>query len=196
MTGGYSKRLKLLEAKMRAEFWTVPVFPAGVPGDVRLRLLEEKYLELKIEGPDPEIEEVNAIPGTECLLMLDFCSGRCPDCRLLEWCPRSRKEHAAAETGWMKKHHDYPPPGRKKRSKAGGSSSSRLAGLMRGTPGDDPGSAGLQDECRGGASGADRKIWLRIELPDILAEAGEGTGRRDPGADRPGSPAGARFGGN
>ena len=83
MTKGIEGKIRNLEQRMKREFNADAVFPAGVPAELRLSLLREAMEEVRVARQDPEYEEMRKLFG-EMHTTVDFCSGWCPGCEILE----------------------------------------------------------------------------------------------------------------
>lgn len=110
MTAEVMRKLEVLEEKLWEEFRALSDLPEEAPAEVRLKVLEEQYMEMKIEGNDRELAAIlKKNPDYNGETVITGCGGWCPDCSLLDWCPYAREDHTPEEIEWMKVHHDYPP---------------------------------------------------------------------------------------
>ena len=113
---GYDSRRRVEELKERLwrEHRTVVDMPDAVPEEVQIRLIEQDLVRIEAEGEDdpyfddcPICQAMKA-EGMEWTRHLDFCTGWCPGCEILEWCPTALEQHPPEEIAWMKANNDFP----------------------------------------------------------------------------------------
>lgn len=109
------RRVEELKERLWRDHRTVVDMPDGVPEEVQIRLIEQDLVRIETEGEDdpyfddcPICQAMKA-EGLEWTRHLDFCTGWCPGCEILEWCPTALEQHAPEEIAWMKAHNDFPP---------------------------------------------------------------------------------------
>lgn len=97
------------------KFRTVVEMPDGVPEELQLRLIREDLEKMEADGvEDPYFDDcpicqAMKADGTAWTRHLDFCTGWCPGCEVLEWCDTAKANHPPDEIAWMKAHNDFPP---------------------------------------------------------------------------------------
>ena len=109
------KRIEEMKEELWRDHRTVVDMPEGVPVEVQLRLIELDLEQLRTNGDqDPYFDDcpicqAMKAEGMQWTRHLDFCSGWCPGCEVLDWCPTAADNHTLEERAWMKQRNDFPP---------------------------------------------------------------------------------------
>jgi hypothetical protein len=109
------RRLEELKELLWREHRTVVEMPDTVPEDLQIRLIEKDLARIQTEGEvDPYFDDcpicqAMKAEGMEWTRHLDFCTGWCPGCEILEWCTAANDLHTPEEIAWMKANNDFPP---------------------------------------------------------------------------------------
>jgi hypothetical protein len=103
------KQIRALKKKLWREMRCVVDLPPGIPDDLCLRLIRDAYEQELATGEIRKFvrEELGDVPGV--VTHLDFCSGWCPECPILQWCETARRQFTEEDRLWMATYHDYPP---------------------------------------------------------------------------------------
>jgi len=109
MTQKQMKEIRTLKRKLWKEMRCVVELPPGVPADLALRLIREAYEHEQATGEIRSFvrEELGYLPDV--VTHLDFCSGWCPECPILEWCTTAQEDFTDEDRLWMTTYKDYPP---------------------------------------------------------------------------------------